>query len=483
MTEYIHWSLKNYSGDAPINLGGEAASIKKKIEATFFQNFKKTGSNSKSLTNEQIIKELRIISKESNLGDKIAGLLNDNDNTSYNLTGSGFTKKVKNEEGGIPDIPDEAAKISKEIQNYLDSLIPKLFRAGQLSLANEILTAIPGVTTLSPEVIKKYNNQKISESQLSLANLELEKDIQKIRMLNENLQIYSKTGVPSDISLKSIVKSLQGCFANIGGKMLEPVAVHGANLCGEEIRKEIRTINQVLNQSPIMTVTSTSTGQNKNLSGKSQKGDMSMQWGRDGLTWTAYGSVKHSGENSYSPIKGQPLRGSIPDIHSGYNLRKFIETTYEGYPSPFSGFDQYLGSKNVRGAGSFSSQARSAWSSIKKVGKYKVFAEALTGQGIGKQSQGDFASLLIINARVFSMYDVLHHMIENFDDYGSITGSGAALLDTKLNIIRKNISGNLKRDNNEGESRSKETRARLNSFYSNEIIVNLKLKSLGTLDI
>ena len=241
--------------------------------------------------------------------------------------------------------------------------------------------------------------------------------------------------------LQSILASVRGSFNKIGGTLYEAVVQQAGNVAGKKIQEEFVKAHRQMGQSAMMKIVPdfrlTSSGTEK-IEGKSQKSDIIMTYSQNGVVFHLGGSIKLQQKKDVVKGKAAP---KIGNLHSGLSLGDMLEeySKISGFSlSELERLEAGLGALKVRSGnklikftqtnstGGYQNLATS-WEQLKEASKYAGFLRAISGSGKETQLKtlkNDVAAVIIVNNQVYSIYDILQKIIEDFDAHAKITGPG-----------------------------------------------------------
>ena len=107
-------------------------------------------------------------------------------------------------------------------------------------------------------------------------------------------------------------------------------------------------------------------------------------------------------------------------------------------------------------------------------GKYSAALRALSGSG----AELDFAALIIINNKIYSLYDLLKKMTNDFKTYMSINGIKTDFYSLREQVKLSVGNSNLRKKDIVIEDRLAKTIPAIEKVYASKVKINLKLASL-----
>lgn len=480
MTTYIHWSLRNYDG--PNAYIFNINSAKTKVLEEFLNRFRVYNKNTE-ISDKEITSLLKAFSTNGQIGSSIIEQINnlnfkDGGNKSTGLyTGAGLFDSRLGADGEIEvKIPEQAAKINRTIRENLQSSIDVLGKFSKDIIIVALKEAYTGVPSNISEILKtKKDTYYISGLESEISDVNVKKSVSRLRENINKLDNISKgEKLSSQDEIDSIIKSVQGCFSAIMGVMYEPVATHAINLAKNKFDTEgKKAIDSAFSASGGI-VSARQTGQKgKELYGHDAKEDIELTWNQNEISYRFGASIKLAQREKVLSGKGY-----INNLHSGYNIGRYIADAFSlaGKKSDSSKkhWEAVWGARDIGNASSSYGKALESWRTMVEYGKYSAALRALSGSG----AKLDFAALIIVNNKIYSLYDLLKKMTNEFDRYMSINGIKPDFSSLREQVKLSVGNSNLRKRDIVIEDRLAKTIPAIEKVYASEVKINLKLASL-----
>lgn len=480
MTTYIHWSLKNYDG--PNAYIFDINSAKTKILEEFLNRFRAYNKNT-GIKDEKIISLLEAFSTNGQVGSSIIEQINnlnfkDGGNKSTGLyTGAGLGNSRFRTDGEIEvKIPEQAAKINRTIRENLQSSIDVLGKFSKDITIAALKEAYTGVPSNISKILKtKKDTYYISGLESEISDVNVKKSVSRLRENINKLDNISKGEKPSSQDeIDSIIKSVQGCFSAIMGVMYEPVAAHAINLARDKFDTEGKKAIDAAFSASGGIVSAQQTGQKgKELYGHDAKEDIELTWTQNEISYRFGASIKLAQREEVLSGKGY-----INNLHSRYNIGRYIADAFSlaGKKSDSSKrhWEAVWGARDTGNASSIYRKALESWRTMVEYGKYSAALRALSGSG----AELDFAALIIVNNKIYSLYDLLKKMTNDFKTYMSINGIKTDFYSLREQVKLSVGNSNLRKKDIVIEDRLAKTIPAIEKVYASEVKINLKLASL-----
>lgn len=497
VSSYIHYHYDNYDG-AKGSLDPEL--IKNQIKRNFLatitqQAIQKNGTNIEA---EEILHLLREMSSGGTIGSKLITELNSTAFTSSDSgqswfpTGSGFMSLSVPKDGGPVKIPEKANEIVSLINEKIQNLIIGLKSAQQYAALSELKAAWSGtsLSSLFEGLDLNVPDGVLSSNQLSIADLQLTKWVQNVE---DALDLTAAGGEKSPKEFNAFLRNLQSTFSNLGGHFYEAVVNQAGNIITDTMITEIDKTNNSI-RSANVTVTSSHTGNVLGVNHKDVKPDIVLTANKNGLIINFGGSIKLSQQ-----IKS--LKTSrLPKISftSSWTLGRMLEEghSFVGQMQLIPYYEAGFGAMKTWGGGNWTAISSrknrvkkqydfsaydaisDAWEKAKEASKYAMALKLLTGSGDevnGKNNLQfyDTASLLIVNNRIYNMYDILNNIANGLDEFMYVS-QAPGFAGYRSYIVSKIRSKAEKyHTQEEFEQRSEETKTLITKLYNKKISMSL----------
>ena len=318
--------------------------------------------------------------------------------------------------------------------------------------------------------------------------------MEKLRIL-DNL---AGGGTVTGLDLASIGASVRGSFSKIGGHMYEAVVVQAINCadCAAEeafleannkIRKGMPPGSSLNDSSLRAAYTATS----KTLNGQDLKGDISMVYTRNGISYNISGSLKLNQQKN--TLKGKSLK--ISNVQGGFTLGEYIRQGFLVSGNSVASMQWYeaaLGAVKINktkfSGSSQYTEARESWKEMIQYSKYAAALRMLTGHGGAVQTKTngfvfDFASVFVINNRVYSGYSIMKELVLSFDKHAKMTGVSASSFSTTRGMITRKFNSyeweKGKTPKELGEKRSADTIEIIKKLYKKRVTMSLNFAGMN----
>lgn len=250
-------------------------------------------------------------------------------------------------------------------------------------------------------------NFTISGKELTASESKAIKAINTLKTNISELSKLSKNKSATKDDVQRIVEAIQACFNSIAGTAEEAAVNYAINEMNRQgylrVNEEIQDIVKKVGMNGAVSLDSTLTGAITQAregeavsSGKELMNDVEVTWNSGGMSLTFGGSIKLR--------QGQGFKST----RSGFGLELTArEGTYEKMIKrveaviPGARMYGYAMVANLKGR---MSEYNDDWYKLRMFLGAVSFADAMTGLG---GSINDFSSLMIINNRIFSVYDIL----------------------------------------------------------------------------
>lgn len=485
--EYLHYHFENYMGLEPSYFNVEEA--KQKILDTFTQRLANSINRNiiergnRKISKEKAIEMLTEVTRQGGFGAIMEQVFSElqfsknpkGENINMISTGAGFFEGHNKSD----PIPEQAVRILDIINNKINNMVMIFSGYGEQLLVSQLNNLYSGQPI--PKELSYLNGQGFSSQQLSIydkiaedAIKTLQQDIQSIATLAQGGQLKE------DVSLYSLMRSLSGGFNTLGG-ILNEAAVKllfdAANSRGyNQVTDRVKNIVSAIPNAKLR-VYGANLVTNK-IGGKDVKSDITVIYTENGIVYTFGGSIKNL-QNKQS-LKGGVV---IKDIHSGFTFGSLIQEAYKlagKNIDEMQGYEAALGAmyrSPLYGVGE-SGEYVQMWNSMKEYGKYASALRMLTGSG--NFYENDFASILIVNDKIYSMYDILKNLCTNFDAFTG--GFSAKLQRANLKTSWRTIRNKVKKPAERGAYmktwRNEQTYKIIQNLYNRKLKMDLNLKKM-----
>jgi len=478
VSTYIHYHAENITPQQYTIENLESA--KKKIVEDFF----KTSLESLKFSNPQAEIDAKTLSDLLDaLGGK-TGLIGSNlmqnlqnadwlfnaDGTSKLPTGAGIINESESDED--PHIPEYAVRISNEVNNRLQNIIDIMSQCGESILVSQ-LQAVKDNKGLIGNELETLNGKAFSRNDVEGASKTVVSAMERLHNNIEILNSFAENtgGISDNVSYNSLVMSIRNCFNTIGGSLFE-VAVkyigkHSKYYFANHIEPELDAM--FANSGGKVIKDATHTG-NKTLNGKEVKNDVEMFFNERGIVFKIGINVKLN--NQVKQHLGNRI--TIKNVQKGMTFGSFLDNGIE-HRENLEWMEGHIGALKVKKNGKdvpyvLSKGLDSNFNNMKEFCKYSNAAIALTGSGAFQKH--DFASLMVVNNKVFSMYDLLKLLAQDFDEFASFSG-----LPSSMSNYRSSISHAVREAAEKGPwmktYRSNETINIINRMYARKVSMTL----------
>ena len=420
--EYIYYNYSDAKYKANFDETSNLVRLMNNERSKFVSRFNKI--NNVSLTEGQIQDLLNNWSYNGEAGSKILDYLNafnpdengviSGANTSASVVvGDGtLSNAISNFNSSKAKRLDGITKIISGVNNSIDNVIKLLADTENYLLATAVATAYySGSESIPRDVLERLGigneTASITKSDIKLAN---QKMVSVISTIRENIsslvtlsgEIESKTSKESASLFSNYVNALKASFNSVGGTMYELAVQYAAMLAiekGEKIMREndAKICSIIADRGKLESVWTGQAGSTE--SEKTElKDDVQIVYGKDGISFTYGINVKtRQGRKFKEHTQSLPLEGLTARDNSMLSQALDKIERQAGIADTQEKAAQLIGNKQTEGG--FSEQ----WAAIKQLAGAVSLVDALSGLG-GKY---DFSSLLLINGKIFSIYDIL----------------------------------------------------------------------------
>ena len=500
VSSYLHYHIDNYDGPQGLSLNVEEAKQKilDRFLSTFISQQKGVNSSTDLVTKEKAIDFLEQMSSSGAIGSKLVqdlssiNFVNSSFGTTFSRISTGAGIASAGSTNGIA-IPQAAVNLLSEVNDRLNMMIDVLQLTGQSAYV-AMLASLQDGETLPLELLdKNLNGKQFSQAEIQDKDKKMTAAVSKLKENVNSLSQLAKGG-SSDIDYNSVMRSVAGCFNEIGGHLYEAVVAFIFEHADETVRREVipalardfektgRISGEFFEVTSRILSEVKTTGQNK-IDNQEVKGDISMKTSYDGITFQLSGSIKLLQNDD--AITGKSLR--LKNIHNGMSFGNALTIGLDSaghstdilqwFEAHMSAVKQTEGSKKnyVLSSGNGVEQS---WENLKEYSKYSVALRMLTGSG--DFTKDDFASILVVNNKIFSMYSILQKLSNNFDEYATIGGGWNS---TNLIGHRSQIMKAVKKDSviptqENVSKRLVKTKELLAKLYNRKITMSLNLSKI-----
>ena len=503
VSSYIHYHYDNYNG-AKGSLSPDL--VKEQVKRNFLATIVKQQEqkNQTNIDAEEILHLLREMSSGGVIGDKLVTELNSvaftssDKGMSWFPTGSGFMNLAVPSDGGPVKIPEKAQEIVSLINQKIQNLIIGLKNAEQYAALSELKNAWSGtsISSLFSGLDLTVPDGLISSNQLSVADLRLQKYVENV---NDVLDLTAAGGEMSPKDFNSFLRNLQSTFSNLGGHFYEAVVNQAGNIISDTMMKEIDKTNNSV-QSSIITVTSHHTG-NIRVDHKDIKPDIVLTANKNGLIIDFGGSIKLSQQEKALQT------GKLPRINftSSWTLGRMLEEghTFANSMQLIPYYEAGFGAIKTWGGENFTASSSrnyskkrqydfnayddiaNAWDNAKEASKYVMALKVLTGSGEQINSNGlqfhDTASILVVNNRIYNMYDILNNIANGLDQFMHVTDTPGFAGYRSYIISQIRNDAEKYHTPEEYQKRSNDTISLINKLYAKKVSMSLNFNYYVTI--
>lgn len=439
-SNYIHYFYEHYNG--PKNHMPSLEQAKQQIKKGWLARVKaaQIDINAKNISDDQLIQLLNDISSNGPIGSAMIGALSNIqwDESRTFTEGEGLKGSISTGNADVIGLHAEAPSISKQAQAIisdinagLQGIIDVMQWAQQPLLVaqlrkvrnGESINTVPGLKNA------KINNGKFSKHDLTAAMMDLEKAMTDLSDNINRLKKWSEDGGSADKTLEAIVKSVRGSFNTMGGQFYEVAVKHAANVAGEELRDQLKTVYNLIGKNYPARVGSDLDAiwsGNQKLEGGDIKPDIQLSFSKNNVTFSFGGSIKLAQNAQYAQGKAFQiqLQGS-PSLGEGLeqymNLAGYSANSLQWFEAGLGALKLYSGKKainfNLKNSNGAYQDLIQQWQDLMEMSKKALFIRALSGSGDMLKESGkiltDTASFLVINNTVYSMYDIICHFLDD----------------------------------------------------------------------
>ena len=502
VSSYLHYHIDSYDG--PQGLEVNVGQIKKRVLDNFLAKFRsqqRSVNDGDLVTKQQAISFLREMSTGGLIGDK---LIQDLSNIIFTVPGSQQSRIPTGGGLGSGDanltIPEKAVQLLRQTNDKLNSIVDILSEVGD-SVYLAMLADLKDGSILPPELSSKIpNNTQYTDAELKNKDSKFVNSISNLKKKMQELSALADGGT-SDLSYNSILSSIRNNFNNIGGILYEVVTAYILNHSGYVAKEEIvdkgntAFLRSGVNSNGDVSVTvsllgAQRTGDKKiGIDKHEVKGDIELTIETHGtsggtVTFNLNGQLKLL--QNKQVLQGKPatvLRNLTGGVGFGEALVLTLNYMNSSY-STLQWFEAHMSAikKNKDNQKDYSisksSDVVQAWNDLRDACKYVVAAKILTGSG--NFSQDDFASILIINNQIYSMYGILSQLNERFDELARFDNSfNATTLSGQRGQIMRVVKETAKESPKHKDWRNRESKAIIQRMYNKRATMTLYLSTLA----
>lgn len=346
---------------------------------------------------------------------------------------------------------------------------------------------------VSESFLAKYNNQKINTTGF---NAKVESNLKNLEGIINALAaagvsekgtaihgVYESDG-KSISSPQKLLSLAIAAFNNIGSEGIhESLTAFGASKVKERSIEIWDECTNAFIESGFKVIGSSNEGQNvgekgTKVDGQQLKPDVKITW--KGNTWTLEFGVSDKLRQGRNAIgnEGQPIGTVAPQ---GIFLGELLAMTLQNGNTSF--FEQNW-SALLSGPGrrykTFNNSsiisAAELWNNFKDAARYIALFRGLVGTGL----EGDFASILVVNSTVFSVYDILKNVNSSKNTGGGMSYAVRWQKEIPEFLeLREQISGNYQKGNYpEQNERIAEQQAMIEEIYNKKYYIEIQLSTL-----
>ena len=180
------------------------------------------------------------------------------------------------------------------------------------------------------------------------------------------------------------------------------------------------------------------TGKQDTIEGKESKEDVHIYWNKGGIVLEFGGNIKLR--------ESAPFQGSGPGSRAlGVEGFAAKSMTYQQLAKKLNAFAPGAGQYGYSLVGALGTTVNAMdWYNIRQAAGALSLVDAIAGSGI----QGDYSTLLIVNNKIFSIYDILRKIYDNSDTILKYGGNKYYLVDGfDLGTLRSKVMPSQTGDN------------------------------------
>lgn len=463
--EYLSYTYEKIRENPPMVEEGQLKGVLEDNKSNFVKRFNKL--NGTNLLDTQIADILDDFTAGGNIGGRVLSVLQDvlkfQDGTN-GLSGSVFTSGGVDLNLTVGDVSlsqalsafegrkgkslDNINNIIEGVDAAIDSMIEVLAKTSFSAQAAVLLNSYYSGGVLSDrakKIVEDYKIKTMSSEDYDKAKLDanaatIRENINKLKELSKNKTWgkVSEKGSQHE-AYNTAIEAIKASFNSLGGTVYEMAYAWGlctALYTGEEAIKKLEPTKDEF----VKLVKSAWTGQVGAGSlpvGQELKSDNVITYTKDGVTVQLGGSIKlrqsaafrgQGGKNSEALGVGGLIARGVTYKNLETRMEHFAPGLYE------SGYDMVaLNKDSVENVGA-------EWEGLRQMTGALTFLDALSGLG---DSIEDFSSFFIVNNRIFSVYDILDKLINNFSAAQLTMGKKGYIVNGfDLKKINNNIMNN-----------------------------------------
>lgn len=210
-------------------------------------------------------------------------------------------------------------------------------------------------------------------------------------------------------TFQSAVDSIAAAFNSIGGTVHEMAQAHAINVASqagqEAIAKTNEEIKKIVSSAGGQFYSNWTAQDSTTLEGKESKEDVHISWNKNNIILEFGGNIKLR--------QSAPFQGSGPGSQA-LGVEGFVarSMTYKQLAKRLNSFSAGAGQYGYSLVGALGTQVDTMdWYNIRQAIGALSLVDAISGSGI----KGDYSSLLIVNNKIFSIYDIVRKIYDNSD--------------------------------------------------------------------
>ena len=378
-----------------------------------------------TISNQEIEAILKDWTMDGTVGSAVARELNEGINgyaTSGGImigdTGVALSSAQSTFGGSAKKIVEMADKICNSVDSAVGNIINTLAANKENLLAGALLNAYTQNINggMLPEWCAKDipNDILLTQGVLSAGD---KKMVSLMSTISENLNILTslpgaqKTGASATNikeSYRTAISAIKASFNALGGQMHELAVLHGINVAFTKADDLVNDFNKSLPAilGSVGTVQVEWVGENKDpVTGQDLKNDINIIYNTDRVSFSFGGNIKLRQSEAFRLGKG---RNSEALGVSGFVARQENYESLAKKLEAYSGGIEQAGYDAV-GAWDSGEAIASSWNAMKQAMGALTLVDSIAGKG----EKGDFSALLVINNKIFSIYDILKKNLTN----------------------------------------------------------------------
>lgn len=308
---------------------------------------------------------------------------------------------------------EKVSSVVSAVDNAVNNVITTIAENWEFLVAARLIDAYYKDGNV-PEDIQSIANcidTSISEGMVRETDTKIVLAMETVRENLDTLASLGNGGGSADIqnTFQSAVDSIAAAFNSIGGTVHEMAEAHAINVASQTgqdaIAKTNDQIKSLVAGAGGKFYSNWTAQDSSTLEGKESKEDVHITWNKGGVILEFGGNIKL---RQSAAFQGSGP-GSIALGVEGFVARSM---TYQQLAKRLNSFSAGAGQYGYSLVGALGTQVDTMdWYNIRQAIGALSLVDAIAGSGI----KGDYSTLLIINNKIFSIYDIIRKIYDNSD--------------------------------------------------------------------